>query len=244
MSYKHPFLEVLSELGEDSEKLVLVGGWVPIVYFQYLWSSEFFMRTNDIDFGVASRTVLDPKFEQHINLNHYKKRHLKIGHLKPYQLLFKDSPVDFLTDEKYEKRVRRHVLGNNVLINTNPGYEYVLEDTITIQCEDVLVRVPHPARYITHKIQVYLNNLQKRQRDIAMAYYCYTKDPVKKAVREYRDQIRQTDVVRAVREGLPGLIQDTRGLAIQDTIKIFRTYGRTEPPVDIRNHLSELVAVL
>jgi len=244
MSHKYPFLEILSHLGADADQVVLVGGWVPTVYFDYVWPSSYPLVTKDIDFGVPRAAVLERPLETYLPQGAFRHRHLKLGKVRPYQLIYKDYPIDFLADEAAVATVREKVLGYNVLINSNRNYSYVLADSMQTVCDGIPVRVPHPARYITHKVQIYLHSYKDRFRDLASAYYCLTKEPIQGLLQEYAPRIIDSEAVQDIRKLLPTLMQTKEGLAIQDVQKTFAQFAYYEEAEDILGVLKWLVRLL
>ncbi len=241
MSYKYPFLNVLAALGKDANKLVLVGGWVPTVYFEYLWQGRYILATMDVDLGIDATLHMDPLIEERTKQG-FSKKHLKMGHERPYQLIYEGIPIDFLADKKSIKKVKGQVLGDDIILNANEGYEYLLTDTINITCDSIKVRTPSPIRFITHKIFVYLSNPQERQRDIAIAYYCLSRSPERDEIIQAINKLGRTKVMQTIREELPKIMQDPKSAAIQDIRAILRRSGREEPAEDIFAELQELIA--
>lgn len=140
--------------------------------------------------------------------------------------------------------MREKVLGHNVLINTNSNYSYVLEDSFIADCDGVKVKVPQPARYVTHKIHVYLKNYKYRIRDIATAYYCLTKQAIQDHVSEYAPNIIDAEPVKEIIQQLPGFIQNKDGLAVQDIQKTFAQIAYYEEVEDILDVLNWILASL
>lgn len=117
MLFDYPFLNIMHELMKKGFKPVLVGGWVPTVYFEFLWHSENFnVPTKDIDFAFSPTKKSQHTVESSINQDLFTHRHLHLGKLKPYQLIYKNGniPVDFLADEKTAETVHTHVLGKGI----------------------------------------------------------------------------------------------------------------------------------
>lgn len=244
MNHKYPFLEILSHLGEEATQLVLVGGWVPTVYFDYLWPSNYPLVTKDIDFGIPINANLEKPFEHYLPKDELRHKHLELGNERPYQLIYKDYPVDFLVDESAIETVRKRVLGHDVLINSNRNYSYVLEDSMLTTCNGIPVRVPHPARFITHKIHIYLHSYKYRFRDIATAYYCLTKQPIQSLLTEYAPTIIDSEPVRDILKKLPAFIQNKDGLAVQDIQKTFAQIAYHEEAEDILDALNWMLVAL
>jgi hypothetical protein len=240
MSYKYPFLNVLAALGKGADKLVLVGGWVPTVYFEYLWQGRYILATMDVDLGIGATLHMNPLIERRAKRG-FSKKHLKMGHENPYQLIYEGIPIDFLADKKALKKVKSQVLGNNIILNTNEGYDYLLTDTIKVTCSDIKLRTPDPARYITHKIFVYLSNHQERQRDIAVAYYCLSRSPKRDEIIQSIKKLKRTKVLQTIRKQLPAVAQSPRSAAIQDVRAVFRRAGREEPAEDVFTELQALM---
>ncbi len=179
MSYKYPFLDVLADAQEATGDLVLVGGWAPTVYFEYLWAGPPpLLKTGDIDFGIHQAMRVKKPLPNVFDGSRYKEKHEEIGKLTPYQLIFGGKmKLDFICDEEDTAFARKQILENKIVLSEFPSYRFLLKDYCTVDCDGIAVNVPQPARYIAHKIWVYFDEPEERAQDITAAYYCLTRSP-------------------------------------------------------------------
>lgn len=232
MRFKYPFLEVLADIQPLTDKVVLVGGWAPTVYFEYLWknTSTPFL-TEDIDFGLTKdMTVARPLEEQFDFLQKYRHKHLHLGKEKPYQLMLGDIPIDFLADKTSHDIITKKILGRGIILNVSQDYNFILNDSIVVRCEKLNVRVPHPARYILHKISVYLQNQKTRTHDSAIAYYTLSRSPFQNDILAEIKKLRKTPTGRLVQRELPKLCVNKNSPACLDIQKLFLEVGIRELP--------------
>ncbi len=242
MSFKYPFLTIVHDLNPLINNLVLVGGWVPTVYFEYLWRSpRDFFKTTDVDLALDSSALKNHSLiEEEIDLlstkKPYKRKHLKLGKEKPYQLIFdSDTPIDFLSDPTGAKKIRDKILGKGILVNESPEYNYLLESAFQVNCEGVMVRVPQPIRYITHKIFVYLENQSERKKDLATAYYCLTRSPEPDALLAELGLLKATRVMKTIKK-----VASKTASAVRDIQKSLAMLGIHEDEDEILGIIQQL----
>lgn len=240
MPFKYPFLTIINDLNPLTKSLVLVGGWVPTVYFEYLWRSprEFF-KTEDVDLALSPSTLKDYRsIEKEIDLlsvkGHYSRKHLELGKEKPWQLIFESSiPIDFLADPKDIKKIRDKILGKDIILNESQEYHYLLESPLQVKCEGILVRVPQPVRYITHKNFVYLQDRAERKKDLATAYYCLTRSPDPDALFAELSLQKSASIMKFIKKQKDLFIESQTAPAIRDVQKSLGTIGVHEEAEDI-----------
>ena len=242
MNCKYPFLKLLHELGPLSTALTLVGGWVPTVYFEYLWKNQNSpFVTEDIDFALNKDIVWNQTLEKQIDQQHFKHRHLCMGKERPYQLLFENTPIDFLVDERDAKHVQESILGSGIILHATPDYRFLLENKLQVSCEGFVFHVPHPARYILHKTSVGLENLRFRSHDIATAYYVLTRSPEQNVIFKELKTLRKDAFYVLLRKQLSEVLDDPKlGLA-NKVVSHLREVGVNEDENDVRTDLLSLM---
>ncbi len=241
MRFKYPFLEVLADIQPLTDKVVLVGGWAPTVYFEYLWknTSTPFL-TEDIDFGLTKEMTVARPLEEQFDLKKYSRKHLHLGKEKPYQLMLGDIPIDFLADKSNHDIIAKKILGRGIILNVSQGYNFLLHDSIVVRCEKLNVRVPHPARYILHKILVYLQNQKTRAHDIAIAYYTLSRSPFQNDILKEMKKLEKTATGRFVRCELPKFCENKNSSACLDIQKLFLEVGIRESPDTLFKDLQKI----
>lgn len=241
MFFKYPFLEVLADIYPLTNKVVLVGGWVPTVYFEYLWknASTPFL-TEDIDLGLTQDIDVAYPLEQQLDLKKYRHKHLHLGKEKPYQLMLGNIPIDFLADKKNYPIINKKILGKGIILNVVYDYDFILAHSIVVNCEKLNVRVPHPARYIIHKISVYLKNSKERAHDIAIAYYTLSRSPFQDDILAEIKKLKKTTTGKFVRCELPKRCENKNSPVCLDIQKLFFEVGIEEPQETLLKYLQNI----
>jgi len=159
----HALRDTLAALDQTLEKLVLVGGWIPFIYCNYLWKAPALdiPFTTDIDLGVPETgplryalTVFQRLKEAGLAMEPiYKKEKV------PIQFIYKKSglqvPIDFITSHDTSEDTRNRFLGTEVAWNRIDAFEVVLTSplrlNIRLEGREFLVNVPVPAAFFFHK---------------------------------------------------------------------------------------------
>lgn len=244
MSFKYPFLKVLSDLQSKNIDPILVGGWVPTVYFEYYWKTEHQnILTNDIDLALTPEMKPKATIEESFkNNNAYKRRHLNLGKERPYKLLFEGKiPIDFLTDDKFYADIHSDVLGEGIILDHFDHYSFLTTDTISVECDGLKVRVPDLSRYIAHKLHVYFEKPRERKRDIAIAYYCLSRSPEQDGIYSNFDKIDpQNSVIQSIHSSMGDMIKSTSSF-VQDVYSVLsKEFGAYEDVESIAWHFNRL----
>lgn len=245
MSYKYPFLDVYKNLSQVIPDLVLVGGWVPTVYFEYEWKVNAYpIQTRDVDIGLSPNVKIKKKLvSQSIDSSQYTQKHFQLGKLTPYQVIYQGKiPVDFLSDPEDIKHVQSLVLGNDILLHPSTHYRFLLEKVMTVVCEGLKIRVPQMVRYIIHKIHVYLQNPQTRQRDMATVFYCLSRSPRNKEIKDEIISLKKSDVfVKKTMNQLSQVCNSKDSRVILEIKKILSGIGMIEENENIFDEFKELL---
>lgn len=237
---RYPFLKVLEELGQLGEDLTLVGGWVPTVYFEYLWKNQNNpFVTQDVDFALTKDIHWNGVMENLINQKHFKHRHLILGKEQPYQLLFQNIPIDFLADANEAEYIQKKILGKGILLNATTGYQFLLKEKIPVTCDGLNFYIPQPTRYILHKMSVGLDNVLIRVHDIATAYYVWTRSPEQTEIFTEIKKLREDPVYKQLRKKLKTEL--VKSLITEKICALFREVGIYEEQDDIKLVLEKLL---
>lgn len=242
MPYKHEFLEVYADLAQVSDAILLVGGWVPVVYFEYLWrEKQNFLKTVDIDFALTKPINNADRFNEVFNSRRYSRRHLRLGKEKPYQLLFHGkTPLDFLTDSDSSSKVKNQLMGDEIILHTVEGYHFLVADSLTVDCDGCKIRVPRPSRYISHKISVYLDNPDQRKKDIAAAYFILSRSPQRTEILNELEGLKNEKIIQANRKNLAKLCAGRSAKAVKDVKEALKLGGIDEDAGDVYAGLTKV----
>ena len=188
--------KVLEDLTPFLPSLVLIGGWVPFLYRNYLWKLETMdpAFTTDIDFGIPAsggNPVQKTIYSELIRLN-YLEKHLRMGHLFPVAFhlatskKYESVPIEFITGKKTSKATLETFLGGEVHIHRVDHFDLLVKDPVSIQMDigkrNVMAHIPRPERYVMHKLLIYpeRNNREKAGKDAFSAYFVLRFHPEQK----------------------------------------------------------------
>jgi len=178
--------KALTDLKGLLPNLVLVGGWVPYVYGQYIWKDVIVQphHTIDIDFGVRQ----DPEqtgetvYERLTGLG-YSEKHVQMDRLFPIVPLINvhkgmpPLPLEFLCDEKAPLEKIHKVTGKQIKVDQLAYFNILLSDVTTakidVKATVVEVNIPSESIFIFHKLITFQErkDIQKIAKDIYYAYY-------------------------------------------------------------------------
>jgi len=178
---------VLEDLRDYLPYLVIVGGWVPYIYRNYLWKGEVDKPylTADIDIGIRMKIEnfqQDSIYKKLTELQ-YSQRHLRIGKaypVVPEVKLTTDAvpiPVEFVSGKDVSEDYLRRLVGSQILVNKLEYFEIILENVIKIKIkgETTLIEVfiPSPESYVFHKLLTFplRPDHVKMRKDLYYIYY-------------------------------------------------------------------------
>lgn len=179
--------KVLEDLEPYLNSLILVGGWVPFLYRNFLWKEEIEkpIHTMDFDFGFSvpqGETLKETVYGQLSSL-HYPEKHLSMDRMFPVvpHIAISDQeaplPIEFLTDENTPKTLTDKFFGYEIKINRLEHFSMLIKNPMTVPVKTELktlqVLVPTPERFLLHKILTYSlrKNSVKKHKDAYYAYY-------------------------------------------------------------------------
>lgn len=233
-------LKVIGDLAPFLDSLVLVGGWVPFLYRNYLWKEEIEkpVYTTDIDFGfLASKEKVPAKtvYEQ-LSYLQYKEKHIAMDKLFPVVPVVSVSgkeqpiPVEFLTDEQIPQIKTDKFFGYQLKINRLEHFEMLLQDPISIDIPitktKTRLRVPSPERFVVHKIVTHSlrQNFVKKQKDAYYAYYVLRFHPEPETLLKNIRELKLGEKAKIVKQSLkdsfdlptaPGILHVEKEMGLQ-----------------------------
>lgn len=179
-------LKALEDLEDFLPHLVLVGGWVPLLYTRYLWHGDQEpLLTFDIDFGVrkgafrGKETIADRVLKKR-----WGEHHVRLGHDTPFVPVVKlqtglKAEVEFIAAPGLPEAYQEQLIGREIRLNTIEDFDILFEKVITIKVERFSVTVPAPAIFVFHKLLTFneRRGLEKRKKDLYYAYYVLLVSP-------------------------------------------------------------------
>ena len=181
------FFKVLQDLRNYLPYLVVVGGWVPYLYRNYLWKGETDKPylTADIDIGIKTKIkdFRQDSIYKRLTKLQYSERHVSIGKAYPIvpEVKLNNSavpiPVEFISGKDMPENYLRKLIGSEILVNKLEYFEIILEDTVKIRTEtktsSLEISIPSPENYIFHKLLTFsLRPDQiKMRKDLYYVYY-------------------------------------------------------------------------
>lgn len=175
------FEKVLHDLKDFLPYLVLVGGWVPFLYSQYVWKIRYKpVATVDIDFGFqdvayGGKVTIASKIKQ----QNYGEHHVDMGRwhsFVPIARLEKGdikADVEFITSLKTSEEIKEKLVGREIKINTIEDFEILLQSPLSIKVKGLSVQVPNAAVFTLHKFLTFpaRERTEKRLKDLYYAYF-------------------------------------------------------------------------
>ena len=212
-------LKVLRDLEAFLPYLVLVGGWVPLLYSRYLWGiKQEPLTTIDIDFGFkdvpykGNWTVAD----QVVKMN-YGEHHFAIGRAIPFVPIVKiekkdlKADVEFITGPETSSGIKERLIGREILINTIQDFDILFENTMMLDVEGFPITVPNPAIFVFHKLLTFDQRtaLDKKSKDLFYVYYFLFFSPDhEKLSHMVRDLIQKHPAGRRVKVNIEKYFED------------------------------------
>lgn len=179
------FLDTLVLLGDALSKIVMVGGWCPYLYAQYLWRKKIpsIPTTTDIDFGVVET---GPKRFDMTVYDRLKEAGLAIERIYeeeevPIEFVYKkgetELKIEFITSFETSDDTLNRFLGNKLACNRIEAFELLLRDLVSISLEhsgkELTIQIPSPAAFLYHKGVTFVmrSNETKRDKDLFYVYF-------------------------------------------------------------------------
>ncbi|RJP32284.1 MAG: hypothetical protein C4547_14210 [Phycisphaerales bacterium] len=173
-------LEVMTILGSDMDKVVIVGGWVP----ELLYPGRGHIGSLDVDVALDGRRILPAAYDS-------IRRRLIQSHYVPVApsagIFYRDMPdggirvkLDLITGEGVLPREQEsHAVIQDMVVGMLRGIDLALDHTVTITLTGALpdgtvnelrMRIASAAAFICMKAHAL--NERKREKDAYDVYFC------------------------------------------------------------------------
>lgn len=178
--------KALGDLKEFLPHLVLVGGWVPLLYSRILWHERHDpLLTVDIDFGIRNLAYHGKEtIAQRVLQKKWGEHHMRIGHDTPFVPVVSvgthlKADVEFIADAEFSSKIQNDLLGKEIYINRIQYFEVLLKKTIPISVASLSIHVPDPAHFIFHKLLTFpqREDPAKIGKDLYYAYFLLLTGP-------------------------------------------------------------------
>lgn len=179
--------KALGDLKEFLPHLVLVGGWVPLLYTRFLWKEGFDpLLTVDIDLGIRNLDYHGQgTIAQKVHQKRWGEHHVRIGHDTPFVPVVSvgnnvKADVEFIAGSTFPVELQKSLIGLDIFINRIQFFEVLLEKTTPISFSSLTVHVPEPAHFVFHKLLTFTQREDsvKRGKDLYYAYFLLLTSPV------------------------------------------------------------------
>ncbi len=242
--------KVLEDLGHYLPYLVVVGGWVPYLYRNYLWKGETDKPylTADIDIGIRPQVqnFQQPSiYERFVELQ-YSERHLSTGKaypIVPEAKLTADAvpiPVEFVSRKGISEDYLRRLVGSEILVNKIEYFEIVLENVMRIEITGktapIGVFIPRPESYILHKLLTFplRPDQTKMRKDLYYVYYVLRFIPNPHSLLRDISSFKPTPECEIVRENVDRFFSKRLS---QGVLWVAGEFGPDARIKDIREHI-------
>lgn len=251
------FFKVLEDLKDYLSYLVIIGGWVPYIYRNYLWKEEVDKPylTADIDIGIRSKIKdfqQDSIYKRFAKLQ-YPQRHLSIGKIYPVVpevKLTEDAipiPVEFISGKDVSENYLRRLVGSEILVNKLEYFEIILEDVIKIKIKGktafMEVFIPSPENYIFHKLLTFpLRPDQiKMRKDLYYIYYILRFNPDTAYLLRQTSRFKYFPECKIARENVDRFFSNK---LCEGVLLVADEFGPDARMKDIREHILKMFQAL
>jgi len=247
------FFKVVMDLKDFLPDIVLIGGWVPYVYQNFVWQDVVVPPhyTTDVDFGVGGteRSLSQTTVYKRISELGYPQKHIKIGQMLPVLPLIRTGddmnpvPLEFICDEKTDIGGVQNVLGKEIKVNQLSHISTLLSDVndvaIKNKGESFKIKIPSEAQYVFHKLITFQlrRNPAKRAKDLYYAYYMLRFSPNKEKIILSFDGYKKGSDWDLVKNGLDRYFKSETS---EGVILVEREFGQDSIIMDMRKHIWEI----
>lgn len=242
------FFKAITDMQEFLPHLVLVGGWVPFVYQNYVWKNVVTKPhyTTDIDFGIGGISSKLPRQTIYGRLNSlgYREKHVNLGKLipiVPMMPLKKTAiPVEFICDRSADLGNLQTLTGKEIFINRLENFQLLLSGpskvAIPIKGKNISINIPLEHIFIFHKLLTFANrdSRSKMAKDLYYVYYMLRFSPNKK---ENMDACRKMPDWKIMRGTAKKYFKDASSEGI---LLIESEFGCDSLIVNFRKHVFEI----
>jgi hypothetical protein len=178
------FFDLMDDLADYREHLVVVGGWVPWIYREFLWrqSKYFPVKTSDIDIGVKEFFEFrGEQIAERLKGTRYASVPVYSLERTPVQISIRsgseDYPIDFITGEYSSPAVIQKMTGKDLYVSAIDFFDFLLRHTMGIPCghrgKEYSLVVPTPAAYFFHKAITLLSHRDEGEKWKKDLYYLF-----------------------------------------------------------------------
>ena len=243
-------LKVLEDLRAYLPYLILIGGWVPHIYRNYLWKGEVDKPylTADIDIGIRMRpeNIEQDSIYKRLTELQYAERLLRVGkaHLVvPEVKLTKDAvptPVEFVCGKDISEDYLKKLVGSQILVNKVEYFDIILENVIRtkIKGETTLIEVfiPCPENYVFHKLLTFSLRPDhvKMRKDLYYIYYMLRFSPNPAYLLRNISKFKDRPEYKIARENVDRFFSHRLS---QGVLLVAEEFGPDARVKDIREHI-------
>ena len=210
------FLDTLSALDESLDKIIIVGGWCPYLYTNYLWQRRIpnIPTTTDIDLGVMETGA--KRFDLTV-YDKLKKAGFQVERLyereeEPIEFVYKkkelELKVEFITSFETSDDTLNRFLGSKLACNRIEAFEVLLEDPIQISIKhlgkNMSVSIPKPETFLFHKGISFVMRSDdfKRDKDLFYVYFVLKFAPDQKTLLESIARFKKHEYFKSFKQNL------------------------------------------
>lgn len=214
--------DTLITLEDYLDKIILVGGWCPFLYANYLWRKKIpgMPTTSDIDFGVIEtgplrfkQTVYDKLKEAGFTIERIYE-----GEEEPVEFVYKEEEfelkVEFITSFETSDDTLNRFLGKGLACNRIEAFEILLENPVQITIphpnRKLPLNIPRPETFLFHKAVTFaMRSFEpKRDKDLFYVYFVMKFCPDQKALLRSLDRYRTHELFKSFKENLSEYLSD------------------------------------
>ena len=242
--------KVLEDLRDYLPYLVLIGGWVPYIYRNYLWKGEVDKPylTADIDIGIRMKIEnfqQDSIYKKLTELQ-YSQRHLRIGKaypVVPEVKLTKDAvpiPVEFVCGKNISEDYLRTLVGSQILVNKLEYFDIILDNVIKTKIEGktalIEVFIPSPENYVFHKLLTFPLRPDhiKMRKDLYYIYYVLRFTPNSTYLLRHISKFKHRPECKIARENVDRFFSHRLS---EGVLLVAEEFGPDARVKDIREHI-------
>lgn len=215
-AFSRGFWDTLSVLGDSLDKMIIVGGWCPYLYANYLWEKKVpgMPTTSDIDFGVIETGPF--RFDQTV-YDQLKKAGFSIARLyeaeeAPIEFVYKKNELElkleFITSFETSDDTLNRFLGKELACNRIEAFEILLENpeqiTLMHSGKKISLNIPRPETFLYHKaITFVMRSFElKRDKDLFYVYFVMKFCPDQRVLLESLERFRRHELFESFKENL------------------------------------------
>lgn len=244
------FFKVLEDLRDYLPYLIIIGGWVPYIYRNYLWKGEVDKPylTADIDIGIRMKieNFQQDSIYKKLTKLQYSQRHLRIGKASPVVpevKLTKDTvpiPVEFVCRKDVSEDYLRKLVGSQILVNKLEYFDIILENVIKTKIEEKValmkIFIPSPKSYVFHKLLTFplRPDHVKMRKDLYYIYYVLRFSPDPAYLLRHISKFKHRPECKIARENLDRFFSNRLS---EGVLLVAEEFGPDARIGDLREHI-------